>query len=48
LNDLLRGIPKKIYFTRSKSKKYFTGEKTENDLYYRGKAPLTLNLFTIY
>jgi len=39
LNDLLGGYSD--FFLLGVNKKIFTGEKTENDLYYWGKAPLT-------
>jgi len=36
LFGLLGGKSKQKYFTGGNQKKYFTGEKTGNDIYYRG------------
>ena len=43
MNDLLGGKSKQKYFTGGKSI-FFIGCKIRNDLYYRGKTPLTLFL----
>ena len=37
---------KQKYFTGVNQKKYFTERKIENDLYYRGKDLLILNIYT--
>ena len=40
-----RGIPKQIFFTKSKSNFFFLHGKTKSVLYYRVTGPLTVDFF---
>jgi len=47
LNDLLGGKSKQNILQEVNQKKYFTGCKPGNGLYYRGKALLTLQVIRV-